>query len=71
MIFEVRCNGRTVMRTSDPGCIYGPETIRNMGQAGYKAYLDEKIYRPKKSTVFSEQESLYEEDREKGGEGKG
>ncbi|MCD8195912.1 MAG: hypothetical protein LUE24_01850 [Lachnospiraceae bacterium] len=37
-----------MMQTKDERCIYDDATIRSMNKAGYKTYLDGKVYRPGK-----------------------
>lgn len=48
MLFQIKraIDGKVVMWTEDENAIYDAETIKEMNQAGYKAYLDGKIYRP-------------------------
>lgn len=48
MKFEIRLNGKTMMQTEDENCIYDAKTIVEMAKAGYKAYLNGRVYRPKK-----------------------
>ncbi|MCD8147514.1 MAG: hypothetical protein LUD84_09620 [Clostridiales bacterium] len=48
MKFEIKLNGKTMMQTEDENCIYDAKTIAEMAKAGYKAYLNGRVYRPKK-----------------------
>lgn len=43
-------DGKTMMATSHPECVYSDNVIRGMEKAGYKAYMDGKAYRPAKET---------------------
>lgn len=46
MIFEIRRNGKTVMRTESERCIPDRETLKSMVRSGYKLYRDGKAVRP-------------------------
>lgn len=43
-------DGKTMMATSHPECVYSDDVIRGMEKSGYKAYMDGKAYRPAKET---------------------
>lgn len=45
MKFEVKKNGRVVMQTTEKTCIPNRETRECLRRAGYKLYLDGKIYK--------------------------
>ena len=47
MRFEVKENNKTVMQTIEENCIPDKETRDDMRRAGYKLYLDGKIYKEK------------------------
>lgn len=47
MIFEVKKNNKTVMQTIEENCIPDKGTRDDMRRAGYKLYLDGKIYKEK------------------------
>lgn len=47
MIFEVKKNNKTVMQTIEENCIPDKEIRDDMRRAGYKLYLDGKIYKEK------------------------
>ena len=47
MRFEVKKNNKTVMQTIEENCIPDKETRDDMRRAGYKLYLDGKIYKEK------------------------
>jgi hypothetical protein len=47
MTFKVEKEGRTLMQTESPRCIYDDETCRQMRAAGYKVTLDGKAYPPR------------------------
>lgn len=60
MLFQVKrvIDDKVVMWTEDEKFIYDAETIKEMNRAGYKAYLDGKIYRPgRKNKKLEEVES--------------
>lgn len=48
MKFKVVLVGHIMMQTSDASCVYDDETIRSLNSAGYKTYVDGRIYRPPK-----------------------
>ena len=47
MRFEVKKNNKTVMQTIEESCIPDKEERESMRRAGYKLYLDGKIYKEK------------------------
>lgn len=49
MKFEIvrTLDGKGMMETEHESCIPSDETIRSMMKAGYKAYKDGRVYRPK------------------------
>ena len=48
MKFEVKKDGRVVMQTIEESCIPDKETREYMRRAGYKLYLDGRIFKEKK-----------------------
>ena len=48
MRIEVKKDGKIVMQTIEGSCIPDKETREHMRRAGYKLYLDGKIYKEKK-----------------------
>ena len=51
MKFEVKKNGATLMQTEEENCIPDKETRDDMRKAGYKLYLDGKIYKEQNKRV--------------------
>lgn len=45
--FEVKKDGRTVMQTTERNCIPNKSDREDMRRAGYKLYLDGKIFKEK------------------------
>ena len=44
-VYEIRKDGRTYCRWTDPQCGYTRETLKNMKEAGYRLYIDDKLQR--------------------------
>ena len=67
MKFEIvrALDGKGMMETDYESCIPSDDTIRSMIKAGYKAYKDGRVYRPKDGGIYginqfnSEKKTLY------------
>ena len=44
-VYEIRKDGKTYCRWTDPALTYPRETLRNMKEAGYRLYIDGKLQR--------------------------
>lgn len=44
-VYEIRKDGKTCMRWTDPRCGYSRETLAAMKKNGYRLYIDGKLQR--------------------------
>lgn len=44
-VYEIRKDGKVYMRWHNPACGYSRETLKNMKEAGYRLYIDDKLQR--------------------------
>lgn len=48
--YEIRKDGIIYCCFDDESCMYSNETLKNMRDAGYKLYVDGKLWKPEKKT---------------------
>lgn len=41
-LFEVKSKNKTIMHTEHPECVYPPEVLENMYDAGYDIFVNKK-----------------------------
>lgn len=46
--YEIRKDGKVYCGFDDELCMYSKEVLKNMREAGYKLYVDGKLYKPQK-----------------------